>query len=139
MEKIAALATLIALAILPGCQTATSTLDARSPGGRIMYPITAEEADAVLYRALRSTAPEASVTAVTEPNKGYVAVINKDRRSYTYNASAVPAVGLRPDGTRVAGYAFEVSGWQSIRAGYLLESINLGAATISAPLPLASS
>jgi len=49
-----------------------------------MYPITAEEADAVLYRALRSTAPEADVTAVAGPNKGYVAVINKDRRSYTY-------------------------------------------------------
>lgn len=137
MKTIAALATLIAL-VLPGCEKPASSLDAKSPAGRIMYPITAEEADAVLYRALRSTAPEADVTAVAGPNKGYVAVINKDRRSYTYYASAVPAVGLRPDGTRVGGYTFEVSGWQSIRAGYLVESINLGAATISAPLPLAS-
>ena len=137
MKTVAALATLFAL-VLPGCGKPASNLDVKGLGGRIMYPITADEADAVLYRALRSTAPEADVTAVAEPNKGYVAVINKDRRSYTYTASAVPAIGLKPDGTRVDGYAFEVSGWQSVRASYLLESINLGAATISAPLPLAS-
>jgi len=58
MKKIATLTALIAL-VLTGCEKPTSNLDARSPGGRIMYPITADEADAVIFRALRSTVPGA--------------------------------------------------------------------------------
>lgn len=134
-----AAAALIAL-VLSGCEKPTSNLNANSPGGRIMYPITAEQADAVIFRALNSTALGENVTPVAEPNKGYVALLKlpRETRIYTYTATAVPAVGLRPDGTRANGYAFDVSGWRSQRAEFLFEAINLGAATLSAPLPMAS-
>lgn len=139
MKKIATLTALIAL-VLTGCEKPTSNLDARSPGGRIMYPITADEADAVIFRALRSTVPGADVTPVAEPNQGYVALFKfpRETRVYTYTTTAVPAVGLRPDGTRANGYAFDISGSRAGAAAHLFEAINLGAATLGAPLPLAS-
>ncbi len=104
-----------------------------------MYPITAEQADAVIFRALNSTGLGADVTPVAEPNKGYVALFKfpRETRVYTYTTTAVPAVGLRPDGTRANGYAFHLSGPSTERAQFLFEAINLGAATLSAPLPMA--
>ena len=105
-----------------------------------MYPITAEEADGVIYRAMRSTLPQAVVTAVAVPNKGYLATESGYMDRHRYTATAVPTVGIRPDGTRVNGYAFAVSDFGTIlshQATYLFQAINLGAATLSAPLPVA--
>jgi hypothetical protein len=125
--------------MLTGCEKPTSNLDARSPGGGIMYPITAEQADAVIFRALRSTVPGADVTAIAGTNKGYVALFKypRETRVYTYTTTAVPAVSVQPDGTRANGYAFDISGSRAGPAAYLFEAINLGAATLGAPLPLA--
>jgi|GEM_PF-849049 len=138
MKKIAVVAVLLAL-VSSGCTKPTSNLDANSPGGRIMYPITAGEADGVISRALNSTLPGANVTPVATPYKGYVAVATfpRETRTYTYTATAVPAVGLKPDGTRANGFAFDVSGSRIGPGEHLFEAINLGAATLNAPLPLA--
>lgn len=140
MKKIAMLAALFAL-VLAGCGGQSSNLDVANPDGRIMYPITAEEADGVLLRAIYSTLPGAVVTAVAAPNRGYLALESGYMDRHRYTATAVPTVGIRPDGTRVNGYAFAVSDFGTIisrQATYLFQAINLGVATLSAPLPVAS-
>ena len=108
-----------------------------------MYPITAEQADGVLSRAMVATFPETPITQVAAPNKGYMATISFALDSHRFTATAVPTAGSRPDGNRVNGYAFDVSDYGSIpitasrRSRALFQAINRDAAAISAPLPVA--
>lgn len=132
----------VALA-LAACEGRSSNLDAASPGGRIMYPITAEQADGVLSRAMLATFPETPVATLAGPNKGYMATISFAMDSHRFTATAAPAAGVRPDGSRVNGYAFTVSDYGTIpitasrRSNALFQAINRDAAAISVPLPMA--
>lgn len=140
--KILGVAAVLTLA-LTACEGRSSNLDASSPGGRIMYPITAEQADGVLSRAMLATFPETPVAALAGPNKGYMATISFAMDSHRFTATAIPAAGLRPDGSRADGYAFTVADYGTIpitasrRSSALFQAINRDASAISAPLPMA--
>lgn len=133
---------LVALA-LAACEGQSSNLDAASPGGRIMYPITADQADGVLSRAMVATFPATPITAVAVPNKGYMATISFALDSHRFTATAEPAAGVRSDGSRADGYAFTVSDYGTIpitasrRSSALFQAINRDAAAITPPLPMA--
>lgn len=136
------LAVAVALVVV-ACEGSSSNLDAASPGGRIMYPITAEQADDVLSRAMVATFPETPVATLAGPHKGYIATISFAMDSHRFTATAMPAVGIRPNGFRADGYAFTVSDYGTIpitasrRSNALFQAINRNAAAVSAPLPLA--
>jgi hypothetical protein len=140
--KIFSIAAMLGLT-LTACEGRSSNLDAASPGGRIMYPITAEQADGVLSRAMTATFPETPVATLAGPNKGYMATISFAMDSHRFTATAVPAAGLRPDGSRAEGYAFTVSDYGTIpitasrRSSALFQAINQDAAAITPPLRMA--
>lgn len=133
----------VAALALAACEGRSSNLDAASPGGRIMYPITAEQADGVLSRAMLATFPETPVATLAGPHKGYIATISFAMDSHRFTATAMPAVGMRPDGSRADGYAFTVSDYGTIpitasrRSSALFQAINRDAAAASAPMPMA--
>lgn len=141
--KLSAMIVAMLSLVLLACEGKSSNLDATNPGGRIMYPVTAEQADGVLSRAMVATFPETPITQVAVPNKGYMATISFALDSHRFTATAVPAAGLQSDGVRVNGYAFDVSDYGTIpitasrRSSALFRAINQGAASISAPLPIA--
>jgi len=133
----------VAALALAACEGRSSNLDAASPGGRIMYPITAEQADGVLSRAMVATFPETPVATLAGPSRGYMATISFAMDNHRFTATAMPAAGIRPDGSRADGYAFTVSDYGTIpitasrRSSALFQAINRDAAAISAPLPMA--
>jgi hypothetical protein len=137
---------LLSAQVMAGCAGQTSNADLTSPGGRgIVYPINAEEADAVLSQAMVATFPGLPISGVSLPNKGYTATISLLLDSHRITATAIPTFGRGPNGSRVSGHSFEVahagtmpvSG--STRAGTLFESINQRAAAIRAPIPALTS
>jgi hypothetical protein len=85
--------------------------------------------------------PGSAISAVSLPNRGYVATIYFFLDSHRISAVAVPTFGRLIDGTRVPAYSFEVSHAGTMivsappRAQSLFAKINQIATGIRPPIP----
>lgn len=145
MIRLAFAATLALCALfLSGCEGKSSNLDVKNPGGGIVYPITAEEADQVIGQAMQATFPGSPIVNVAFPKKGYMVTLKVLVDTHDIIATAMPAVGRDAQGNAVNGYAFEVSHKGTVphapgQASALFDAINKRAAAIRAPIPATSS
>lgn len=144
MRTYLVLALVLVSSILAGCGGQISNLDAKDAGGqKIIYPITAEQADAVLAEAMLATFPNSQITNVSIPKKGYAVTLQVLIDTHDISALASPAAGRDSQGNTVNGYAFEVVHRGTLphgpsRAGALFKAINERAAAIRTPVPAAS-
>lgn len=131
----------LALASCAG-QMSTSGADL-PPDRRVVYPITAEQADQVLAQSMTALFPESPISAVVLPGKGYTATVRFALDSHQITAIAVPAQGRGASGP-VNGYEFRVThaGTMPItgnnRSVALFKAINERAASLAAPVAAAS-
>lgn len=140
---VVAISMLLALGTLAGCSGQMTTAGAEVPADRrVVYPITAEQADAVLAQAMTALFPGEPISAVALPGKGYTATIRFALDSHQITGMAIPAQGRGPGGP-VAGFEFRVThtGTMPItgnnRSVALFKAINDRAAAVAAPVPAA--
>lgn len=126
---------------LAGCSGQMSTAGGEfPPDRRVVYPITAEQADKVLTQAMTASFPDSPISSVALPGKGYTATIRFALDSHQITAVAVPAQGRGAAGP-VNGYEFRVmnAGTMPItgnnRSVALFKAINDRAAAVAAPVP----
>lgn len=135
---------IVAASILAGCGGKISNLDAKgSAGGKLVYPISAQEADSALAQAMMATFPDSQVVSVALPKKGYMVTMRFMIDRHEITASATPATGRDAQGATVSGYAFEVVHSGTLpngpdQAAALFKAINDRAAVIRPPVPAAS-
>lgn len=141
---VAALLIAASLSAVVGCTGQISNADSNAPTAQqIVYPLSADEADRALVRAMASAFPGAAVSPVDVPNRGYTTTISFLLDSDRITATAVPNDGIIPSGAKVSGFSFAVfhSGTMplsaSTRSAVLFEAINREAAAIRPPLPIA--
>jgi hypothetical protein len=131
------LVAMFALALAACSETITSN----PAGTRLMYPITAEEADQVLGQAMLATFPGSTILPVTLPNKGYVVTIRFLIDQHDIIGTAVPTDGRQSNGVTIRGFSFVVSNTGTLpisASGFsrtLFDDIHKRAAAIRAPLP----
>lgn len=128
-----------------GCATTRSTAQDASANvsTQYMYPMTSEQANEVLTKAMNYQFPDAPIVRVELPYKGYFVTQRFLLDSQDFTARMVPTKGNDIKGKTFDGFYFEVidagtmpiSG--SVRASSLLDKINEIASNISKPLPIA--
>lgn len=144
IKKIAA--TIIVLASFSatvlGCTSGQfSNADSAVPAAqRIVYPMSAAQADGVLARAMATTFPGSVLTPIQTPGRGYAATVRFALDSHRISGFAVPAQGVK-EGNVLDGYAFTVTHAGSMpttgetRAVMLFDAINREASLVSAAIP----
>ena len=107
----AALVGLLAALPITSCSTTQSMAGYGSErGSPQMFPISYEEADRILATAMASVFAGQPISRVEFPNRGYQATLRFAFDTHTIVGYVVSAAGVAPDGTKSAGYYFEVSG-----------------------------
>lgn len=145
MRKMVAAAAGLAAMAIAGCSGQVSNVGANTPpAARVVYPITAEQADQALSKAMVAAFPETPISSVSLPHKGYTATIRFALDSHRITAMTMPGIGVTPSGDRVNGYSFQVSNAGTMpatgtnRSNALFERINREASALAAPLPAAT-
>ena len=98
------------VAILSGCGSAYSSLQAESSSKQTIYELTEEQAFQVAFGAITQVFPGYEVTDVDGPVKGYTTTFRFVLDTYTQQVMVIPATGKAPNGRLVEGYYFDVSG-----------------------------
>ena len=136
--------TLCAL-LASGCATTRSTAQGENTSNQTpkMYPMSAENADKILIKAMAYQFPDAPVVRVELPYKGYFVTRRFALDSHDFTARMIPAKGIDETGKTVDGFIFEViddgtmliSG--QVRASSLFNKIIESADSEAKPLPIA--
>ncbi|MBK3799700.1 hypothetical protein GAY33_10730 [Azospirillum brasilense] len=112
-------------------------------GGGQVYPLTADQANAVLLKAMLTAFPDSEVerAQVPAPAVRYQARIRFALDSHIIVATAFPTVGLKDGSKAIDGYVFQVSDSGSMpisganRAEQLSSTLHTELASYGSPLP----
>jgi PAS domain S-box-containing protein len=107
-----------------------------------MFPISAQQADRILYDALTAEFAGTSPRRITGGSQGLEVTIRFAIQAYTISALRIPATGQRADGSLVEGYRFLVSSSGTIpktlqaRGERLLRNVEYEAGLLAAARPV---
>lgn len=104
-------AALFASLFLPSCST-TQSMAGRGADRNAaqMFPISYDEADQILAGAMAAVFAGQPISRVEFPNRGYQATLRFAFDTHVIVGYVIASAGTAPDGSRVEGYYFEVSG-----------------------------
>ena len=110
-SAVAIIVAVLAASPLASCST-TQSMAGSGPdrSSAQMFPLSYDEADRILATAMASVFAGQPISRVEFPNRGYQATLRFAFDTHTIVGYAVPSAGTAPDGARVEGYFFEVSG-----------------------------
>ncbi len=98
------------VALLGGCGSTYSSLQADGSSRQAIYALTEEQAFQVAFGSITQVFPGYEVAEVDGPVKGYTTTFRFVLDTYTQQVMVVPASGQTVDGATVKGYYFDVSG-----------------------------
>lgn len=75
-----------------------------------MFPVSYDEADQILAGAMAAVFAGQPISRVEFPNRGYQATLRFAFDTHVIVGYVIATAGTAPDGSRVEGYYFEVSG-----------------------------
>jgi hypothetical protein len=98
-------------ALLPGLLLAACGSPPTSPdsGPKLVYPISANVADKIVFDAVKPELKSAPIQPVTSPHMGYKATIISEQDSIAVVAVRIQAQGQLRNGTTVPCFHFEVT------------------------------
>jgi hypothetical protein len=94
---------------LLACSTYFTTAESRE-NGTLIYQISDRQALEIAHRALVEAFPSRNVTKLEGPTWGFSTTYRNFLDTYSQQVLVMPLEGLAPDGSRVRGVAFDVSG-----------------------------
>jgi len=98
------------LALLAGCSTQFSTLEATGSSTQIVYAIPEDQAFQIAYGTLAATFPGRKIEVIDGPVRGYSTYSRFVLDTYTQQVLVHAVQGTDALGKKVRGYYFEVSG-----------------------------
>lgn len=107
----------VLVALLAGCATNFSTLQAKSSSKQVLFTVQEEQAFQIAFSSMTQVLPGYEITDIDGPVKGYSANFRFLLDTYSQQVMVIPASANDSDGRRVRGYYFEVSGTGSSGQG----------------------
>ena len=107
----------VLLALLAGCATNFSTLQAENSSKQVLFTVQEEQAFQIAFSSMAQVLPGYEITDIDGPVKGYSANFRFLLDTYSQQVMVIPASAKDPEGRPVRGYYFEVSGTGSSAQG----------------------
>ena len=93
-----------------GCATRHSTAEADNSGTKVIYRLTEAQALNLVSTSLATSFPRQDITPIERPVKGFKVYTRVVFDKWTSIVLAVPVTGTTPEGQKVEGYRFDISG-----------------------------